>query len=133
MWTLFASARDCKRRPRLRVADRQTRSRSPLRIGGEGRRGCRLRYLERIEAGAPLLLDRILDEGRVLVDRDGQWRRLKERRPADLRPLGTDEGESAMSVLARPQRRQRQSPTWAKGVDGAALRAELAITAADIF
>ncbi len=33
-------------------------------------------YLERIEAQAPLLLDRVLDEGRVLIDRDGEWDRL---------------------------------------------------------
>jgi hypothetical protein len=35
-----------------------------------------------VEADAPLLLDRILDEGRVLVDRDGQWGLLLERRSA---------------------------------------------------
>jgi predicted nucleotidyltransferase len=35
--------------------------------------------LERVEADAPLLLDRVLDEGRVLVDRDGQWGLLRER------------------------------------------------------
>jgi predicted nucleotidyltransferase len=38
--------------------------------------------LRRIEARVPLLLDRVLDEGRVLVDRDGQWRPLRERRRA---------------------------------------------------
>jgi predicted nucleotidyltransferase len=38
--------------------------------------------LERVETRAPLLLDRVLDEGRVLIDRDGQWRLLRERRPA---------------------------------------------------
>jgi predicted nucleotidyltransferase len=38
--------------------------------------------LERVETRAPLLLDRALDEGRVLVDRDGQWRSLRERRSA---------------------------------------------------
>lgn len=36
--------------------------------------------LERVEAKAPLLLDRVLDEGRVLIDRDGQWDRLCESR-----------------------------------------------------
>jgi predicted nucleotidyltransferase len=36
--------------------------------------------LERVEVKAPLLLDRILDEGRVLIDRDGQWDRLCKRR-----------------------------------------------------
>jgi predicted nucleotidyltransferase len=38
--------------------------------------------LERVDAQAPLLLDRVLDEGRVLVDRDGQWRLLRERHGA---------------------------------------------------
>jgi predicted nucleotidyltransferase len=38
--------------------------------------------LGRVEGGAPLLLDRILDEGRVLVDRDDLWRDLLERRRA---------------------------------------------------
>jgi predicted nucleotidyltransferase len=39
-------------------------------------------HLERVEANAPLLLDRVLDEGRVLVDRDGRWHLLRERHPA---------------------------------------------------
>jgi predicted nucleotidyltransferase len=38
--------------------------------------------LERVEVDAPLLLDRVLDEGRVLVDRDGQWCLLRERHDA---------------------------------------------------
>jgi predicted nucleotidyltransferase len=38
--------------------------------------------LERVETRTPLLLDRVLDEGRVLVDRDGQWRLLRERHSA---------------------------------------------------
>lgn len=36
-------------------------------------------HLGRVEQDAPLLLDRVLDEGRVLVDRDGQWWQLCER------------------------------------------------------
>jgi predicted nucleotidyltransferase len=39
-------------------------------------------HLECVDAQAPLLLDRVLDEGRVLVDRDGQWRLLRERHSA---------------------------------------------------
>jgi len=39
-------------------------------------------HLDRVQADAPLLLDRVLDEGRVLVDRDGQWRLLRERHSA---------------------------------------------------
>ena len=38
--------------------------------------------LERVEAKAPLLLDRVLDEGRVLIDRDGEWERLCAHRSA---------------------------------------------------
>jgi predicted nucleotidyltransferase len=38
--------------------------------------------LKRVEADAPLLLDRVLDEGRVLIDRDGQWQDLRKRSPA---------------------------------------------------
>jgi predicted nucleotidyltransferase len=39
-------------------------------------------HLARVEAQAPLLLDRVLDEGRVLIDRDEQWGQLCERRSA---------------------------------------------------
>jgi predicted nucleotidyltransferase len=39
-------------------------------------------HLVRVEAQAPLLLDRVLDEGRVVIDRDGQWDELCERRHA---------------------------------------------------
>jgi uncharacterized protein len=39
-------------------------------------------HLVRVEAQAPLLLDRVLDEGRVVIDRDGQWDELLGRRPA---------------------------------------------------
>lgn len=38
--------------------------------------------LQRVEAAAPLLLDRALGEGRVLIDRDGRWRWLRGRRRA---------------------------------------------------
>lgn len=36
-----------------------------------------LARLDRIEKGAPLLLNRVIDEGRVLVDRDGIWDELR--------------------------------------------------------
>lgn len=38
--------------------------------------------LPQVESTAPLLLDRVLDEGRVLVDRAEVWRSLQERRRA---------------------------------------------------
>jgi len=44
-----------------------------------------------VEARAPLLLDRIVDGGRVLIDRDGEWDRLRERRPALARYVLTAE------------------------------------------
>jgi hypothetical protein len=39
-------------------------------------------HLVRVEAQTPLLLDRVLDEGRVVIDRDGQWDELCECRGA---------------------------------------------------
>jgi len=36
--------------------------------------------LDRIDASAPLLLERVLDEGRVIVDREGLWADLLRRR-----------------------------------------------------
>jgi len=54
--------------------------------------------LERVEGDAPLLLDRVLDEGRVLVDRDGQWPRLRDRR---------------RSIRARARRAHRRQMTAA--------------------
>lgn len=41
-----------------------------------------LAHLGRVEADSPLLLERVLDEGRVLVDRDRLWLELRERRDA---------------------------------------------------
>ncbi len=51
------------------------------RLGRVTARRVDVARLERVEVKAPLLLDRILDEGRVLIDRDAQWDRLRERRP----------------------------------------------------
>jgi predicted nucleotidyltransferase len=53
-----------------------------LRLQRVAGRSVDIARLERVEADAPLLLDRVLDEGRVLVDRDGQWRLLRERHSA---------------------------------------------------
>ena len=60
-------------------------------------------HLERVEADAPLLLDRVLDEGRVLVDHDGQWRLLRER-------------HSAIRVRARRDHR-RQMASAARAIE----------------
>lgn len=53
-----------------------------VRLQGVSRRRVDVARLERVEAQAPLLLERILDEGRVLIDRDGEWDRLCKRRSA---------------------------------------------------
>lgn len=45
-------------------------------------RGVDIAHLARVEAQAPLLLERVLDEGRVLIDHAGQWEQLRERRSA---------------------------------------------------
>jgi len=57
-------------------------------------------HLERVEADAPLLLDRVLDEGRVLVDRDGHWRLLRERHSA-IRARAGHEHRRQMASAAR--------------------------------
>lgn len=44
------------------------------------RRAADVARLDRIEKAAPLLLNRVIDEGRVLVDRDGIWDELRLRR-----------------------------------------------------
>lgn len=59
-----------------------------------------LAHLERVEAQAPLLLDRVLDEGRVVVDRDGQWNRLCERRSA-IRARARRDHHRQMASAAR--------------------------------
>lgn len=52
------------------------------RLSRVGDRDADVARLDRIEKSAPLLLDRVLDEGRVLVDRDGIWEELNCRRRA---------------------------------------------------
>jgi predicted nucleotidyltransferase len=54
----------------------------PARLRDVTTRRVDMAYLDRVEHDAPLLLDRVIDEGRVLVDRDGEWGRLRDRRRA---------------------------------------------------
>jgi predicted nucleotidyltransferase len=56
--------------------------------------------LERVEVNAPLLLDRVLDEGRVLVDRDRQWTRLRGRHRA-IRARARRSHRRQMAVASR--------------------------------
>ena len=56
--------------------------------------------LRRVEVRAPLLLDRVLDEGRVLVDRDGQWCLLRERHDA-IRARASRDYRRQMTGAAR--------------------------------
>lgn len=50
------------------------------RLGRVCGRDADVARLDRIDEVAPLLLNRVIDEGRVLVDRDGIWDGLKHRR-----------------------------------------------------
>jgi predicted nucleotidyltransferase len=56
--------------------------------------------LERVETDAPLLLERVLDEGRVLVDRDQQWPQLRERY-STIRARGRRDHRRQMAGAAR--------------------------------
>lgn len=56
--------------------------------------------LDRVEADAPLLLDRVLDEGRVLVDRDCQWPQMREHRRA-IRARARRSHRRQMAVASR--------------------------------
>jgi uncharacterized protein len=105
-WQLLAELRRALRTERsVRLAvlygsiargDEDPDSDLDLLVSSEGGSGMDLHYrlqqltglrvdvarLDRVEVSVPLLLDRILEEGRVLVDRDGQWGQLRERRRA---------------------------------------------------
>lgn len=56
--------------------------------------------LERVQAGAPLLLERVLEEGRVLVDRDGMWSDLQRQVP-HIRARALRAHRRHMAVTAR--------------------------------
>lgn len=66
------------------LADDQVSARFELaaRLQRVSGRRADIAHLVRVEAQAPLLPDRVLDEGRVVIDRDGQWDELCERRRA---------------------------------------------------
>ena len=53
-----------------------TGSRLAARLQRVSGRRVDIARLDRVEAQAPLLLDRAIGEGRVLIDRDGEWGRL---------------------------------------------------------
>jgi predicted nucleotidyltransferase len=53
-----------------------------MRLAGVAGRDVDVGRLDRIEDSAPLLLTRALDEGRVMVDRDGIWEELHHRHRA---------------------------------------------------
>lgn len=52
------------------------------RLGGVAGRDVDIARLDRVQKSAPLLLARVLDEGRVIVDRDGIWQDLYRHRRA---------------------------------------------------
>jgi predicted nucleotidyltransferase len=51
------------------------------RLQHVGGRPVDIARLERVEVQAPLLLERVLEEGRVLIDRDRLWEKLYARAP----------------------------------------------------
>src|ERR1700691_4031918 len=53
-----------------------TSSRLAARLQRVSGRRVDIARLDRVEAQAPLLLDRAVEEGRVLIDRDGEWEKL---------------------------------------------------------
>jgi predicted nucleotidyltransferase len=57
-------------------------SRLAMRLRDAAGRDVDVARLDRIEASVPLLLSRVLDEGRVIVDRDGIWASLRDNRRA---------------------------------------------------
>ncbi|HEX6689185.1 MAG TPA: nucleotidyltransferase domain-containing protein [Solirubrobacterales bacterium] len=71
------------------------------RLGRVSGRDADLARLDRIEISAPLLLDRVLDEGRVLVDRDSIWGDLRRARRA------------IRARAKRSYRRQMNEAAWA--------------------
>jgi len=52
------------------------------RLGDVAGRDVDIARLDQIQESSPLLLTRVLDEGRVIVDRDGAWADLQHRRRA---------------------------------------------------
>lgn len=66
----------------LSADDPPAPARLAIRLGEVTDRDVDVARLDRIEATAPLLLARVLDEGRVIVDRDGVWASIHRRRRA---------------------------------------------------
>lgn len=79
-----------------------------VRLGHLCDRRADIADLAQVETRAPLLLDRVLDEGRVLIDRDEQWGLLRER-------------QSAIRVRARRAHR-RQMASASRAIEELTLR-----------
>ena len=71
------------------------------RLGRVGGRDIDVARLDKIDEAAPLLLHRVLDEGRVLIDRDGIWEDLRLHR------------RSIAARAERSYRRQMSEAAWA--------------------
>jgi predicted nucleotidyltransferase len=63
------------------------RMRLGMRLGDKLGRGVDVASLEQAERD-PLTMLQVLDEGRVIVDREGQWPSLRDRRPAIYQRAG---------------------------------------------
>jgi predicted nucleotidyltransferase len=83
----------------LRRDDSRARGEVSERLGGVTDRRVQLVGLNEAER-APLLLADVLRDGRVLVDRDAEWQRLKRR-------------ESSIQRRAREEDRRLEADAWA--------------------
>lgn len=78
-----------------------TSSRLAARLQRVSGRRVDIARLDRVEAQAPLLLDRAVEEGRVLIDRDGEWEKLcKVRSVLHARALRTHRRQMAGAARA---------------------------------
>jgi predicted nucleotidyltransferase len=75
-----------------------------VRLEGTLGRRVDVARVERVRATAPLLLVRAVDEGRVLLDRDGEWAGLRERREELV--LAADRAHEARRRRARASVRE---------------------------
>jgi predicted nucleotidyltransferase len=57
-------------------------------------------HLNRVQARSPLLLERVLEEGQVLVDRDGLWRTLYDQRE-EIRVRASTDYHRQMDAAAK--------------------------------
>lgn len=91
---------------RLRRDDYRARGELVAGLESEGGRRVQVFSLEQAEE-APLLLTDVLREGRVLVDRDGDWSRLKRREAKIARRAREEEERLERAAWKAPEELER--------------------------